>query len=63
MDMRFDAVYYEPGILDYKLGQKLRDKYANLHWIQIENHNRIPELTSANNVGLSKVEKTSYHRD
>lgn len=49
MNMRFDVVYYEPGTLDYRLGQKLRDQYKSLPWVQIENHNRIPELTAADN--------------
>jgi spore photoproduct lyase len=55
MHMRFDAVYYEPGALDYQLGQKLRGKYANLPWIRIENHNRIPELTAAANRDFPKL--------
>lgn len=55
MDMRFDAVYYEPAALDYMLGQKLKSKYASLPWIEIENHNRIPELTAANNRDFPKL--------
>jgi spore photoproduct lyase len=57
MNMRFDAVYYEPGVLDYKLGQILQSKYANLPWIQIENHNRIPEMTAADNRDFPKLKK------
>lgn len=55
MDMSFDAVYYEPGALDYELGQMLRVKYADLPWIQIESHNRIPELTAAHNEDFPKL--------
>ncbi len=55
MDMRFDAVYYETGALNYILGQKLRGKYASLPWIQIENHNRILDLTAANNRDFAKL--------
>lgn len=55
MNMCFDAVYYEPGVLDYKLGQMLQSKYANLPWIQIENHNRIPEMTAAENRDFPKL--------
>lgn len=47
--MRFDAVYYEPAALDTALGRMLRTKYADLPWVEIENHNRIPELTAADN--------------
>lgn len=53
--MRFDAVYYEPSVLDYELGQLLRAKYANLPWIEIENHNHIPELAAAENRDFPKL--------
>jgi len=55
MDMIFDAVYYEPRALDYQLGQMLKHKYANLPWIEIENHNRIMEMTSAENRDFPKL--------
>ena len=55
MNMHFDAVYYEPNALDYKLGRLLQSKYANLPWIQIENHNRIPEMTAADNRDFPKL--------
>jgi spore photoproduct lyase len=57
MDMRFDKVYYEPNALDYELGQMLRDKYANLPWVQIENHNHIPELAAADNRDFPKLKR------
>jgi spore photoproduct lyase len=57
MNMRFDAVYYEPGVLDYTLGQKLQGRFADLPWIEIENHNRIPELTAADNRDFPKLKK------
>lgn len=57
MNMGFDAVYYEPGVLDYKLGQMLQRKYANLPWRQIENHNRITEMTEADNEDFPKLKK------
>ncbi|WP_099467521.1 SPL family radical SAM protein [Konateibacter massiliensis] len=55
--MDFDAVYYEPAALDYDLGQMLQRKYANLPWRQIENHNRITEMTSADNRDFPKLKK------
>lgn len=55
MNMHFDAVYYEPEALDYKLGQMLQHKYSNLPWIQIESHNRIPEMTAADNRDFPKL--------
>ncbi len=55
--MSFDAVYYEPNALDYKLGQMLKCKYASLPWIEIESHNRIIEMTSADNRDFPKLKK------
>ncbi|HEX3039170.1 MAG TPA: spore photoproduct lyase, partial [Caproiciproducens sp.] len=55
--MHFDAVYYESSALDYELGQMLRSKYGNLPWVQIESHNRIPELTAAENRDFPKLKR------
>lgn len=57
MKMNFDAIYYEPEISRYALGQMLRKKYEELPWIQIESHNRIPELSSANNKEFPKLKQ------
>lgn len=55
MKMQFDAVYYEPDALRYELGQQMKDKYRHLPWIEIESHNRIPELTAAENRDFPKL--------
>lgn len=55
MDMHFDTVYYEKDALHYELGQMLREKYKKLPWMQIDNHNRIPELTAADNRDFPKL--------
>lgn len=47
--MQFDAVYYEPGALEYSLGKQLKEKYAHLAWIPIENHNNIEEMRKKQN--------------
>ncbi len=39
-----NKVYYEEAALRYELGKRLREKYAHLLWVPIENHNNIPEL-------------------
>lgn len=57
MDMNFDAIYYEPAAMDYKLGQMLREKYASLPWLEIENHNRIPALSEAGNKAFIKLKQ------
>jgi spore photoproduct lyase len=57
MNMDFDAVYYEPAALSYELGKMLRTKYTDLQWIEIENHNRIPELTAAKNCDFPMLKR------
>lgn len=49
MNLDFDAVYYEPATLEYPLGNMLSHKYGDLPWIPVESHNRIPELSAAEN--------------
>ncbi len=55
MNIRFDAVYYEPEAIEYDLGRMLQKKYADLPWIEIENHNRIPEMTASDNRDFPKL--------
>lgn len=55
MEMRFDAVYYEPNTLHYELGRMLRAQYADLPWIEINSHNYIPELAAAENRDFPKL--------
>lgn len=47
--MNFDAVYYEPDITSYVLGQQLEEKFKDLPWIPIENHNSIKEMREKQN--------------
>lgn len=57
MDMRFDAVYYEPAALDYVLGQRLKEKFKELPWVPIQSHNRIPEMSSAENSAFPALKR------
>lgn len=57
ISMDFDAVYYEPQALNYVSGQMLKQKYADLPWIKITSHNRIPELTAASNKDFVKLKR------
>ena len=57
MKLSFDAVYYEPRAMEYKLGRILREKYAHLPWLEIESHNRIPAFTSAQNKDFTKLKQ------
>ncbi len=57
INMDFDAVYFEPEALNYKLEKILREKYAELPWLEIRSHNRIPELSSAGNKEYIKLKR------
>lgn len=57
MNLSFDAIYYEPATLNYELGQLLQSRYANLPWLEIENHNHIPAMTATNNREFPKLKR------
>lgn len=44
-----DAIYYEEGIADYKLGKELLEKYKSIPKFVIDNHNNIEEMRKKNN--------------
>jgi spore photoproduct lyase len=39
-----EQIFYEPSALEYELGIKLKEKYKEIPWSPIENHNNIEEL-------------------
>ncbi len=57
MDISFDAVYYEPSVLSYPLGQQLKEKYANLPWQEIESHNHIQQFRNAQNHEFPRLKR------
>jgi spore photoproduct lyase len=57
VEIEFDAVYYESAVLEYTLGKELYKKYKALPWIEIESHNRIPELSSAENKEFTRMKQ------
>ncbi len=57
MKLQFDAVYYEPQALESVLGQRLHKQYQSLPWIEIASHNRIPELSTAENKDFPKLKQ------
>lgn len=52
-----DKIYYEPQIFDFELGHQLKDKYSNIPWLEIDNHNNIPELRANKNSEFTKMKK------
>jgi spore photoproduct lyase len=44
-----DKIYYEPATMEYELGKVLKDKFPDVPWVEIENHNNIEQLRSNSN--------------
>lgn len=57
MKPSFDSVYFEPAALEYPLGRYLKEKYASLPWIEIQNHNNIPQLRSSSNRDFVRLKR------
>lgn len=53
----FEAVYFEPQSLEYTLGQKLKEKYDDIPWVPIENHNNIEEMRTRPNSDFARMKK------
>lgn len=47
--MQPKKIYYELPALEYELGKTLFEKYSDVPWIPIENHNNIEELRNREN--------------
>ncbi len=52
-----DRIYYEPQIITYELGMYLKEKYKNIPWIEIDNHNKIDELRTNSNKEFAKMKQ------
>jgi len=52
-----DKVFYEPAILNYKLGKQLKEKFKYVPWLPIESHNNIKELRSNPNKEFPRMKR------
>ena len=52
-----DKIYYEPASLDFELGKILKNKFADIPWIPIENHNNIKELRNNPNSEFARMKR------
>lgn len=50
-------IYYEPGILEYELGRRLRERYSDVPWHPIQSHNNIEELRARDNADFVELKK------
>lgn len=48
-------IFFEAAALEYELGRRLQQRYRDVPWIEIENHNRIEELTSRPNQDFPRM--------
>ena len=55
--MHPDQVFYEPAALNYPLGQYLKQKYNDVPWVEIENHNNIEQLRSNPNSEFAHMKR------
>jgi spore photoproduct lyase len=52
-----DKIYYEPAAMEYELGKSLKDKFPDVPWVEIENHNNIEQLRSNSNKEFIRMKR------
>ena len=52
-----DAIYYEPRVTEYELGEELFEKYKDVPKFEIENHNNIEEMRKKENKEFPKMKR------
>ncbi len=52
-----DCIYYENGIENYYLGEKLMKQYIDIPKIQIDNHNNIEEMRKKENKEFTNMKR------
>lgn len=55
--MKYKRIYYEPDVLNYELGKRLKEKYKDIPWIEIKSHNSIEELQNKSNSDFVEMKK------
>lgn len=55
--MQPDIIFYEPAALNYSLGSQLKEKFSDIPWIPIENHNNIEQLRKNPNSEFAKMKR------
>jgi len=52
-----DKIYFEPAAVGYELGKFLKDKFSEVPWVEISNHNNIEELRSNSNKEFTMMKR------
>ena len=55
--MQPEMIYYEPAVLDYKLGKELREKFKDLPWEPVVSHNNIEKLRKNPNQEFPRMKR------
>lgn len=55
--MHPDKVFYEPAVLNYQLGQELRQRYQDIPWVEIASHNNIEQLRNNPNKEFAAMKR------
>lgn len=55
--MKFDTVYYEKDVLEYYLGKQLKEKFNDIPWVEIENHNKIEFMQKKSNSEFAAMKR------
>lgn len=52
-----DKIFYEPAAIGYELGKFLKEKFSDVPWVEIENHNNIEQLRSNSNKEFIRMKR------
>ncbi len=52
-----DKIFYEPAVLNYQLGKLLQEKFKDIPWVVIENHNNIELLRNNPNKEFARMKR------
>ena len=52
-----DKIFYEPAVLTYELGKHLKEKFGDVPWLPIENHNHIEQLRQHQNQEFARMKR------
>ncbi len=52
-----DKIFYEPAAIGYELGKFLKEKFSDVPWVEIENHNNIEQLRTNSNKEFIRMKR------
>lgn len=55
--MKPDKIFYEPAVLNYALGNQMKEKFGDIPWVPIESHNNIEQLRNNPNEAFVQMKR------